>query len=678
MDNNMNMFPEDPLDDDVNGMPDDNDDIDFGETLEDFENLIGTEASENNDAGDNSAEMEDSGEDDENKNEAAKNGKNDKNGKIKEKKEFPKLKIDTRTVSGIFRGIGAWIAAVWRMLSSRTKIVSITSFAAVVVGIIILVVVLNNSPYSVIIQNLNDSEFGTVTDVLTANQIPFRNERETDGLVDVYIRESDEANAVRYLSQSGFRSTGIIAATTESTGGMFETAEDKRQRIIRDKESRLISVFNAMDGVVSSMVMLDIPDNSKSVLLKEIQPSGASVTLFLEPGVTLSNESVKGIERIVMMYVENLTQENIIIADGQARILNKYEEETSGQSIDYISMLKIKTDYERDLERKLEEDVVFMLESGFPEARAKVTVNTNFDKVLRETMEYLGANVDDETGEMTGIKSAVAVDRILRSGEQDENVFGTVGTDSNTDATGYYETPLDTALGDFADEMHITHEDLVGHIMEQIERTTPEITNISLMATADGRNVLGVPIPEEDIDIDEWTLFLANGTGITNIARSKLGEDETLDAEYLRNNFVSIIIRPYYTPLGSPEVTTPAPGIFSMFEFWLAVGALLILVIMVAVILVAIARRAKRIREEEAEELLAENVPAAAYDRGDMDAFAMAIGKSAVADEFGGTEVPLEIKEENLRRQIRIFVDQNPEIAAQLVKTLLKGDEANG
>jgi flagellar biosynthesis/type III secretory pathway M-ring protein FliF/YscJ len=112
-----------------------------------------------------------------------------------------------------------------------------------------------------------------------------------------------------------------------------------------------------------------------------------------------------------------------------------------------------------------------------------------------------------------------------------------------------------------------------------------------------------------------------------------------------------------------------------MFEFWLAIGAGLILLIMFAVLLIALAKRARRVREEEEEEYAGYGpVPVS----GEMDAFARAIGRTAVADEIGGDEISIELKEENLKKQIKIFVDQNPEIAAQLIKTMLKGEETGG
>jgi flagellar M-ring protein FliF len=173
---------------------------------------------------------------------------------------------------------------------------------------------------------------------------------------------------------------------------------------------------------------------------------------------------------------------------------------------------------------------------------------------------------------------------------------------------------------------------------------------------------------------EELILLMANATGISELAKAQMPVDDEFDVDHLRS-FVSLVIRDFWRPPMEPDFDIfDAPNLFSTFELLVALAGILIFAVMLAVLLIALARRARRVREEEEEyEMLAELGPVS-----DMDAFAMAIGKTAVADEIGGEEVSLEIKEQNLKRQIKLFVDQNPEIAAQLIKTLLKGDEAGG
>jgi flagellar M-ring protein FliF len=197
-------------------------------------------------------------------------------------------------------------------------------------------------------------------------------------------------------------------------------------------------------------------------------------------------------------------------------------------------------------------------------------------------------------------------------------------------------------------------------------------------------------------------MLMANATGISTFARGLVGEFEDFDVGFMRQ-FVSIVASRYVRqpapPVPAPD---PSPNYFGFteFEFLLAVGAAVILMIMLACLLAALMRRSKRIKEEEAVLLAGNNTD---FGTGlgypgmypyETDDLAMAAGRPPRAEEkdlpessggkgapqkgVRGGPAPIEIKEEQLKRQIKMFVDQNPEIAAQLMRIWLKGDETSG
>jgi flagellar M-ring protein FliF len=656
------MFPEDPQNN--NGLNDESDDIFFGDNLEDFEDIVGTEPEDFDDGI--------SGEDPENtENENAETdpvtiaGDN----RAQEKTERPKLRFEDRTVSGIARGIRDWVVGNWQAFSLRGKIFTAASVVAGLALIIIAVVVLNYSPWVMTFGAADTMEAAQITSILDVNRIKYDYRRDSSA---IYVREADQAAAIGALMDAGHWFRGIVLPVETGGGDLFETEADKKERHKSNLQNRLKAALVAMADVEDAVVNLVIPDNSRTIFAGDRQPSKASVMLILKQGVTLSDESVRGIENTLMRSVEGLETENITITDGNMKTLNIYEEETVDANLNYHAMLEIKTNYENAKARELEQKVIWALESFFPEARAVAAVQTDFNKVLREVIEYIGAN-EDEDGIQTGIPAAEGIDRILSSASSDE-VWGNIGTDANADATGYYETPLNTELANFMDALHITRENLIGQVLEQMERTTPEITGITIWATADGEYEY-----EED-EVERYIIGLANATGISDIIRAQITAEEDFYDKLFE--YVTLTVAPFWTPREEWEPDPVFEGNFNMFEFWLAFGGGLILLVMFAVLLIAISRRAKRIREEEEieEVYIGGYGPVPAGTSGEMDAFARAISKSAVAEEIsgGGEEMSIEMKEEHLKKQIRIFVDQNPDIAAQLIKTLLKGDEANG
>ena len=668
MDNNLDMLPEDPHDEDVSA---ENGDIDFGSSLDDFESLLGMETTETED-------FEDNGEDE--SYEDMENGYADGEpetedidvidgaaDELKEKKERPKLRFADRSISGIARGFRDWGAASWGALTKRGKIITVGSTLAVLAAVIIIVVVLNTSPMVRTFSMLDNLEAAQITSTLEENRIRYKTAREDDGIA-VYLREADTSRAGALLLESGHWFRGFVFEEEESGGGLFETEPDRRARHISNLQNRLTAMLNAMTDVEASMVNLSVPNNDRLVFAADMQPSSASVMLRLKDDAELDEASVRGIENLILRAVEGLELENITITDGYARQLNVYDEEPV-DNINYVSILEIKMDYEKNLVERYKEEAVRLLNSYFPQAQVTVDVKTDFNKFIREAIAYIGANVDEESGEQSGIIAGEGVDRILSSGSSEE-VWGNVGTDGNVDPTGYYETPLDTELANFMDALHLTREMLVNQTQEYMERTTPEITSINVAAVVDGSGV-----DEDEIEelTEELMFLLANATGISEIAKAQMTEEDEFDAEYLRS-FVTVMVRPFWAPRIEPDfIDIGDIGPFPALQLLVALAGILIFAVMLAVLLVLLARRSRRVREEEEYEALTELGPA-----GDMDAFAMAIGRTAAADAIGDEEMPLELKEEKLKRQIKIFVDQNPDIAAQLIKTLLKGDEVNG
>ena len=112
-------------------------------------------------------------------------------------------------------------------------------------------------------------------------------------------------------------------------------------------------------------------------------------------------------------------------------------------------------------------------------------------------------------------------------------------------------------------------------------------------------------------------------------------------------------------------------GIFSMENSWIlyaAIGGLVLFVILLILILL-LARRRKKKRLAQ-QQILEEEMLAA-------QAAAEAAAIIAAAPPTGGADI-MEVNTEKsmeLRKTVRQFAQNNPEIAAQMVKAWLKGDD---
>lgn len=104
---------------------------------------------------------------------------------------------------------------------------------------------------------------------------------------------------------------------------------------------------------------------------------------------------------------------------------------------------------------------------------------------------------------------------------------------------------------------------------------------------------------------------------------------------------------------------------------WIAAGGGLLLFILLLVIILLSRRRRRKRREAEEAELQASQV----------DDLLAAVGLSGQAGDANNGADVMEIQSEQsmqLRKDIRQFASENPEIAAQMVRNWLRGGDDDG
>jgi len=553
----------------------------------------------------------------------------------------------------------------WNGLRLRTKVIFTSSAAALLLFAVILTVALNRSPWVIAYSGLDDKEIGEIVAYLQTAGVP----HEADPLFKtVSVKERDKTRIIGVLAMQGYPKSGVIFEE-EPGGGIFESNAEKADRIKRNRERRLEAIFSGITGVESASVGIVIPDNTLNVLRSEYIPSSAAVMLRLRPGFTFTQEAIRGLENMLQKYVEGLQPDEISIIDGSGVRLNENIADSPANR--FASVVEIKDDYERRKSKEIYNSVVSMLTAvfGADGVRVGVAVESDFDELITEAKNYYGVNVNEETLEARGILSGRTVDRIITSGDPDN--LGYAAADLNPETDGYYETLGDPSEGIYSEELHYMDDFLVDYVFTQSQRSHPKLTNISISALVDSEEL-------ESEDEEYWILNLAMASGINELAKKTMTEDMDF-IEHLRT-YISI----YATPF--PEVYTgDAPrGIedgLRMFRMLMILGAAVIVIIILVICIIAILARKSREREiaeeQEAAELAAETMGLAPPGF-TISPLGMAAGQYAAAagkaDDMPD-EASIEAREESLKRQIKLFADKNPDVAAQLIRTLIKGDE---
>lgn len=138
-------------------------------------------------------------------------------------------------------------------------------------------------------------------------------------------------------------------------------------------------------------------------------------------------------------------------------------------------------------------------------------------------------------------------------------------------------------------------------------------------------------------------------------------------------NYVSVLVAPFYdsTPAGPSLPGGILPGVPD-YILLAAIGGLILFILLLIIILILRSRaKKKRLAQQMAleEEMQAAEALAAAE----------AAAAAAAAAPTGGADI-MEINTEKsmeLRKTVRQFAQNNPEIAAQMVKAWLRGEDDN-
>ncbi len=134
---------------------------------------------------------------------------------------------------------------------------------------------------------------------------------------------------------------------------------------------------------------------------------------------------------------------------------------------------------------------------------------------------------------------------------------------------------------------------------------------------------------------------------------------------------MSVLLAPLYT-----EPAAPVDSLFTqeMVPYLIIAAAALLLIVIFLVILLSVRRKRKRKQQEEEQRILEEQL-----GMGGMGGITPEDVEAVVAaaPPAGGADI-MEVNTEKsmeLRKTIRQFVQNNPEVAAQMLKVWLKGGE---
>lgn len=508
-------------------------------------------------------------------------------------------------------------------LDNKTKKYLIAGAVGIVAFAIIVVMALNNKTYEVLFTGVSSEEAKQIIGKLQEDGVEYQY-NGNDILVPSDVLDVTKANLV----SEDYPKSGFTYNVFKDNVSMMTTDADRRAFKIYDLETRIGSTIQIFEGVKEAYVTIALGEAQKYALTeKEVQEASAQAVVVMKDGGSPTQEQAKSIQRLISRSIPGMVIDNVSVFDGNGREITVNAEESTGAAG------KEGEEIAQVIENQITAKIQYLLGAIYGNGNVKIAVKckVNMEQLLKESITYSTPEKVDEND-----KKGITSEEELFSEYSGSGAVasGVAGADSNADIPVYN---VGDEGADGYGSNNISRQYLVNQIKEQGQVSPGVVEDISISVAVNGKT-LG------DMAMNDVRSLVGGAAGI---AREEQAEK------------ITIVAAPFYTmeapnaPVGSGAGKAGLPR---MYYIVLSVAGGILLLTMILMIIVGM--RKKKLKK------------------------AMVMQPSVASSRQLQAEVP-EIDEEiisinnergiELRKKIRDFTDQNPEISAQLLKSWLNG-----
>ena len=544
----------------------------------------------------------------------------------------------------------------WQNLSDKTKKLLIAIVGGTIAIAILAVAALKlteQKDYSVLFTGLNQEEAQQVVALLQEQGYPYRYD-DQNGAIHMPSGTVDQAR-VQMLSE-GYPKSGFTYDMYRDNSGLMTTESDKKQYTKYELQDRLGAQIRLFEGVQDAKVTIAEAGEQKYALDTVAEESSAAVTVTMKSGRSLTDNQAAAIKNLIARSVRGMTFTNVSVFDAESMVEIGANDGTGGSG-EY-------TELTSEIENHIAGNVRRVLEKLYGQGNVAVSVKgtLNTDKLIQEVTRYTvpeKIDAEDKTGLLEREDTTFE-----NQGTQENGAGGVAGADANADTPRYTAGNGNGNGTDTYANGSASREWLFDTLREQRQVDPGVLENTTI----------AIVIDTADMSIDERDLIslVANASGIaqdqaadkiTIIRASSATEGEEDEDEDSKQAGTE------------PETGIPTPIIIALIA-----GGVLLLLLLIIILLLARSRRKKAIALEES----ADEWPQTENQEGETPP----VVETEAARQFREENAEMEQNEEilNLRMQhslrlkqnIGEFIEQNPQIAAKLVQSWLRGEEDGG
>lgn len=548
----------------------------------------------------------------------------------------------------------------WQNLSdkSRKMLMAIAGGTAAIAIIAVLVLKLGtNTDYSTLFTGLNQEEAQEVVALLQEEGVDYRF-NDKDGAIRVPAVKADQTRAE--LLSKGYPKSGFTYDMYRNNAGLMTTESDKKQYTLYDLQDRLGAQIRLFEGVQDAKVTIAEAAEQKYALQDNTNTdASASVVVTMEAGQSLNDSKAAAIKNLIARSVRGLNFTNVAVFDADTMM----EVGGSAAGEDAFGSAKDLTALTSLIENNISVNVRRVLEKLYGPGNVAVSVKgtLNMERLIQENTQYSTPekiNEQDKTGLLNREDTVNE-----NSAASDQGAGGVAGADANADTPRYTNQDNTQAIADSYSNSSATREWLYNSVKEQRQVDPGVLENATV----------GIVINTDDT------------TTVTNNQLINLVADSAGIPRDLANQSITIVRAPsqeavpVITPPEQPQTKEdglPLPIVIAMIA-----GGILILLLLLLLLMEKRRRRRKADEYVDAPNMYAVEEEARVPE---TEAPPVNVLNTEAGLQMQAENAEMERNEEilNLRMQhslklkqnIGEFVDQNPQIAAKLVQSWLRGE----
>ncbi|MBR3562149.1 MAG: flagellar M-ring protein FliF [Oscillospiraceae bacterium] len=515
---------------------------------------------------------------------------------------------------------------------------------AVIIALVAIVVVLQaRRPYVVLFGGLSSEDLTSVVTYLNTAGVTDLKIQNND---TVLVRESQADRLRAVVIQQGYPTTGYSHDTYFDNISALSSSADREQLALYDLQEFLASTIRCFDGVEDAVVTITPGEDHRYILDESVTEATAGVFVQMKHGKTLSKDQVAAIQRWVASAEKGLTVNNVTVEDGAG---NRYTSGAGGTSDVLDDTMKYKLALEAQVNEEVRNSIMNVFATVLGAENVEVSVHSTVDvsRTYSESTVYHEPSwAADGSSEGKGIIGRQIWDNSSVFNE-DATVGGAVGTTSNTEINEYVTNP--DQLNGSEREWYRSGEIDYNVSQDNIQREQPPGTITDLTVA---------------IAINSAKYNLQNPASFVHLAATAAGITAEQEGEK-----IAIVSIPFYQSGGGMTTVVGEPSMILGIPAWAVYAAIAGVALFLALMLVILLLRSKK--KKRLAILLAQEQRAA------EEAAAAEAAALAAAQEAAGADIMDVHTEESMqmRQDVRQFVEENPTIAAQMIKNWLRGGD---